>query len=220
MRHLKWAALGAAVAVAPGCVLKVTSDHQIQGSGTAKAETRAVGDFRAVYVGGATDAVIEVGPKASLRIETDDNLLSNVIAEVRNGTLEVRYKEPASTRLGLKVWITVPALEAVDCSGASSVDVKGLRADRFAVDCSGASKVVLKGRAKELAVDLSGASDLDAGGLESEVVEVDASGASRAKVRASRRLAGEASGASAIEYAGDPREVEVETNGASHLRKI
>jgi len=70
-----------------------------------------------------------------------------------------------------------------------------------------------------LAGDISGASSLSAENLTAESVTIEASGASRGHVHATQSLTADASGASAIYYSGDPKDRQVETSGASSIKR-
>ena len=93
-----------------------------------------------------------------------------------------------------------------------------LKNDSLKVDASGASKVKVDGETKNLDVELSGASRLDAENLKSENVSVDASGASNANVFVAGDLKVDLSGASHVNYSGNPKNLEKSTSGASSVK--
>jgi predicted porin len=68
-------------------------------------------------------------------------------------------------------------------------------------------------------VEVSGASKIDAESLKSKTATVDASGASKVTLFVTERLNSDASGASKIEYSGNPANVEKKTSGASSVRQ-
>jgi Putative auto-transporter adhesin, head GIN domain len=113
----------------------------------------------------------------------------------------------------------MPSIESFDISGASSGNLTGINNESLTIDASGASKIKVEGAAKELRVDLSGACRLDAENLKSESVWVEASGASNATVFASNEINAEASGASCVRYAGEPKEVKKQSSGASSVKQ-
>jgi hypothetical protein len=188
----------------------------VQGSGKAKTETRPIGDFHKIEFGGAIASEVKVGPKASLTITTDDNLLPLIESRVENGTLIIEQKGSTSTNLGTHVVITVPSLDSVEISGASKMTATGLAASKFEAQLSGASKFEATGHADELKIDASGASRVDLGSIAVKTAEVDASGASNIVLKASDKVTGNLSGASNLKVSGGAK-VKVDTSGASNV---
>jgi hypothetical protein len=105
-----------------------------------------------------------------------------------------------------------------DISGASEVNgdivVKDLE-----LEVSGASKVRLKGLADSLATDGSGASHLELADLEVGNANVTLSGASDATIKLAGRLDADLSGASTLEYIGEPTLGIMDTTGASTVKR-
>ena len=126
----------------------------------------------------------------------------------------------------------------VEMSGASSLDLVGISAGDVKCEVSGASKVTGDIIAADADFDVSGASTVQLEGLAIDIV-VDASGASRVKLAAflvnnadvtlsgassstvnlDGRLDADLSGASKLEYIGEPTMGSMNTSGASSLSK-
>jgi hypothetical protein len=106
----------------------------------------------------------------------------------------------------------------IEASGSSDVSVSDLQTDKLDVAASGASTVEVSGEAVEQVSDVEGASHYRAESLESEDVYIEISGASDAELRASKTLGVDASGASRVEYYGDPQ-VSQQLSGASDLTR-
>ncbi|MFC1871615.1 GIN domain-containing protein [Chloroflexota bacterium] len=107
---------------------------------------------------------------------------------------------------------------AFDISGASEITghivVKDLE-----LEVSGASTVQLKGSANSLATDGSGASHLKLADLKVGNAEVILSGASDATINLTGRLDADLSGASKLEYIGEPTLGIMDATGASIVKK-
>jgi hypothetical protein len=190
-----------------------------RGSGTPRTETRPVGDFIGLDLSGATQAEVTVGPAPSLKIETDENLLPLVATEVRGSTLHIYFTAPVSTKHGLRAWITTPRLERTELSGASELTARGLHGGHVALSSSGASHCKLQGQAEAIEIDASGASQLDLRELPARTAAVEVSGASELRLTVTDEIRGELSGASQLVYGGGSPRLEVETSGASHVRR-
>jgi len=191
----------------------------VQGSGTSKSETRSVSGFTKIDAGGAVNVEIAVQKDFSVVVEADDNLLANIKTEVSGDTLKIYSEDRISPKTRINVVISMPAIESLDVSGASSSSVANANADTLELKASGASKIKIDGTAKELNADASGASTIDAEGLKVDDADVEASGASKAVVLATNDLKVNASGASKISYVGEPKNIKQNSSGASSVTK-
>jgi hypothetical protein len=103
-------------------------------------------------------------------------------------------------------------------TGAS--DYKGqITANSIDIDGSGASSIELTGNVDDLAVEVSGASDAKLYNLTAKGAILRASGASNIGVTVTEILRANSSGASDINYKGNPTVKESNTSGASSIRR-
>lgn len=103
-------------------------------------------------------------------------------------------------------------------SGASEV-TGALNAEDIDLDVSGASSIQLEGAASDIDIEASGASRLNLAGLTVNNANVTFSGASHGTLNLNGRLDIELSGASELEYIGEPTLGEMDITGASTLKK-
>ena len=102
-------------------------------------------------------------------------------------------------------------------TGAS--DYKGeVSANSIDIDGSGASSIELIGNVDDLAIEVSGASDAKLYNLTAKGAILRASGASNIGVTVTEILRANSSGASDINYKGNPNVKESNTSGASNIR--
>ena len=106
------------------------------------------------------------------------------------------------------------------CSGASKLSSSKLVADKLVIDLSGATKVEMKGQVLKLSIGLSGASNIILSDMIARDVDVEASGASHVQLNVQKSLRVEASGASKIEYTGNPLSLTKDLSGASVVRRV
>ena len=191
----------------------------IQGSGTAKSETRAVSGFTKVDASGTVNVEIVAQKDFSVAVEADDNLLTNIKTETSGDTLKIYSEDSISPKTPINVKISMPAVEGLGLSGASNSSVSGVKANALELKASGASKIRVDGAAKELTANASGASTIDAERLQTVDADIEASGASQAVVAATGELNVEASGASKIVYVGEPKNLKQNSSGASSVSK-
>jgi len=105
-----------------------------------------------------------------------------------------------------------------EVSGAGKV-TGDIEAKNMELEVSGASTVQLKGSAGSIAADVSGASHLKLEDLKVENADVVLSGASNGTINLNGRLDADLSGASTLEYIGDPALGIMDITRASTLKK-
>ena len=103
-----------------------------------------------------------------------------------------------------------------EMSGASEVSGY-LKATSCDIDLSGASGIELTGSGGNIRLEASGASDMDLANFTVNDADIDFSGASDASMDINGRLDVELSGASTLEYSGNPILGELDLSGGSEL---
>ena len=82
----------------------------ITGNGNIRTEKRNTGNFTGVKTSGSIDVEISNGNAYSVSVEDDDNIFPYIITEVKNGILNVHYKNNTSINNDhAKVYITAPS---------------------------------------------------------------------------------------------------------------
>jgi hypothetical protein len=193
--------------------------HRVTGSGKLVTERRTLTDFHGVEAGGAFEVIITAQKDYSVEVEADDNVIKHIQTFVRDGILHIETEDYNFSDATMRVHITLPHLDLIDISGASKAMVSQINTNNLTLAVSGASSVRAEGTSKRLVGEISGASSLSAEDLSAERVMIEVSGASKGHITATEWLTAEASGASTITYAGDPKNREVETSGASSVKR-
>jgi hypothetical protein len=206
----------------------------VSGSGTVKQEAREVGEFHALSVSAGIQASVELGEKASLKLEADENLLPLVESRIKDGVLVLRAKESLSPSKPIKATIVATKIDAVEASGGArvqspasagrrfaaeasggaTVDVCALACDDVAVEGSGGAVVKLVGKAKKLSAEGSGGARLELYDVPVETAAVDVSGGARVELAVAGQLTGTASGGASIHLKGQPRRSVTTSGGA------
>jgi hypothetical protein len=192
-------------------------------AGSGQVETRAfeIEDFNRVSVGSAFQADVSYGEAYQVSVTADANLFNYLDVVQRGNTLYIGLKPRIALRHGtLQAVVTLPYLEGIDASGASSVTVAGFTdAPRFDVEASGASRLTLDtltlGNSK---FDISGASQVELLDLRADDADFEVSGASRVNGRLLMRNGDlDVSGASQVNLRGSAGILKIEGSGASNL---
>lgn len=211
-------------------------------SGSVSKETRNVGSFTGIKVGGAFEVFIRQTGTPGVEVEADTDVLPFITTEVVGGILKIGMKNGPPRFMNdvrtLNVYITVAELNALSLSGAVEITtqttVKGdkleieisgaVEADldfqyqKLSMDISGASEIKLTGQVDEVNIEASGASELDAFDLQAKDLSLYASGATEANVNVSGTLKISASGACDVRYTGGAS-VNAHTSGASSVKQ-
>src|SRR5664279_2052805 len=94
----------------------------ITGNGNIRTEKRSTGNFTGVKTSGSIDVEISSGDTYAVSAEDDDNVLPYIVTEVREGVLNVHYKEGTSIQSDhAKVYVTAPSLDKVSVSGSGNI---------------------------------------------------------------------------------------------------
>lgn len=200
-----------------GKVFNFPFNSGIRGSGNPASETRSVEGFTTVEVGGVFQVEIVAQKDFSVQVEADDNLLEHIKTEVESGILKIETEVPITSQSAMRVRISAPNIERMESSGVSKISIADLKNSAFDLDSSGASKITITGETARLNVQLSGASSLDGAGFTATEADVNVSGASHTSVNVIESLRAEASGASRVNYSGNPKSVEKNSSGASSI---
>jgi hypothetical protein len=212
------------------------------GSGVVKDESRQVPAFHRVRVSQGLEADVTQGPKTSVVVRGDDNLIHLVRTEVADGELVIsaatEQTHGYSSKVGLKVIITTPTLDGVGAHSGGHIELANPSGSRLAVratsggevrasgmsevalhvEASGGAAVRLSGKAKELKLECSGGAVVKAGELSAESVQVEGSGGAAVEVNASTSLRGSLSSGTALKVHGAPAVREVATSSGASYR--
>jgi hypothetical protein len=191
----------------------------VRGDGDLQTETREIDNFDKIDVSGNFEVGIEVGQPKSLVVIAENNLQDYIKTYVKRNTLFISTRKNLKPTEDLRIKITIPYLNGIECSGVNDVFAQGINADDFYIDLSGAGSIDIKGNTKKLKIDVSGAADLRAEELITENIKIDVSGAANASVYASISCVADVSGAGFIELYGDAQDVNMDISGAGSLKR-
>lgn len=190
----------------------------IAGSGISQSEFRNVGEFDQVDLSGFGTVNIHAGDRPTIRVTTDDNLLTHVNTYVENGKLKIKPRSLINPKSGLKVDVTVPNLVAARVSGAGDLNINDLGSEQLDLSVSGAGTINANGYVNNLSATISGAGEADLRELYAENVMIIVSGAGDASLNASESITARISGAGDIVCYGNPIHVDQHISGVGDFR--
>lgn len=196
-----------------------SSTSEVQGSGVAATQARAVGRFSSLDLAGANDVVIVVGTPQSVVVHADSNLISYVTTRVVAGTLVIRNTGSFITRTPMSVDVSMPSLAGLNLSGDGQISVTGINAQQLTVTVSGSGLLSAAGTTARLNVTVSGKGEAQLGRLAARNVYAVVSGSGLIQVTATTSLDAAVPGTGAIIYGGNPPQVTTSVTGTGAVVK-
>jgi hypothetical protein len=212
----------------------------VRGDGNQTTETRKVTDFTRVEVSGEFKVNLKQDSSSSLTINADDNLLKYIKTTVNGGKLHIYTKKNICSSGPMIINVGIHNITDVDASGAVEINSVGkivtkdihfdlsgatkvtmdLNAANVHTEGSGATRINLTGQASSHHVELTGAGRVNAFDFVVGDYNIDNSGATKCEINVLNSLNVHTSGASKIQYRGNPKTINNDKSGASSIDKV
>lgn len=217
MRTMRGVAVAALVALLAGCAnLGISEDFNgVVGDGPIVTQTREVGAFTGVQVGGGIHLRAQVGAEQSVQLAGQQNILDILDTEVEGGILHIRNRANYSASREVTLTVSVESLDDLDLSGGAEGQVRGVDSDELAVVVSGGAELTIDGRAADLHLEATGGAQAHLADLEVDIAHIECSGGSQAELNAGSVM-GEASGGCIVDL-NDDAMVDVDVSGGSQV---
>lgn len=196
-------------------------------------------DFNTIVAEGMLDIEVVPGKNFSIQKIGSHDILQHLNIWKTDEGLRIRMDDDyINLRTRPKVIIMMPELYGIDLSGAVECKTGNFAGEHLQLslngacnaiieaeygninaDMSGVSSLDISGRARSVNYDLSGASKINSKELEVENADIQLSGASKIVLGNSKSISGEISGASKVEYLGNPT-LHVSNDGVSKIKQI
>lgn len=204
-------------------------------------ETRNLDPFSGIGIGISADVYYVSGDSHEITIQGNDKDVKDLITEVKDGFLKLKYDNWKVKRSKLTIYITSQDLDKVSMSGSGNfktekpvnaeemmLAVSGsgmihfaeLSAEEVDVKISGSGNVVLeKGQAEELDIKISGSGKLQAERFTVEEFSAAISGSGGCKITVEEELSARISGSGSIYYHGSPQ-MDVSSSGSGKVKSL
>jgi hypothetical protein len=230
-------ALATLTLTTPSC----TDDYieGIEGQGEIVESTVFPEDFDGIVSSIAATIYLTQGEKQEVVIQAQENIIENILLDVRNGIWTIEYDRWVRWAKPVKIFITMPDLTKAGITGSGAIIgetrfegltnldlmISGsgnidLDSDSEAIDLSisGAGRYNLAGKTEKLDILVSGSGSIDAFDLETIEAKVTISGSGNAYLDASDYLKVTITGSGSVFYEGNP-DVESHISGSGNVRK-
>jgi len=201
-------------------------------------ETRDVGAFDEVYLKGSMDVEIKVGGEQSVRVEADANIIDHIETIVKGDELHIQLERGNYRSIKrMKIYITVPSLDAAGVHGSGDMLVEGAEADDFDLNVHGSGDAIFKnaklgkldlsvhgsgdikisGTCEEVEADLHGSGDIDADKMVCKTAEVSLQGSGDVSVHASDSANISVQGSGDVVVYGKPDKLRSKVQGSGDI---
>lgn len=204
-------------------------------------QNREVENFTGIDAREGIKVNIVRGEVESVKVTANPNDIDDLITEVKNGTLTIRWGSKISFRRhGAEVDIVANDLNRIITSSGASVkadtlqiealvlaassgsriNVASVGVSKIDVRSSSGSSVTVSGQAKSAEFDASSGARIKGGQLYADIAEVTASSGSSVSVYVDDNLAASASSGGSIRYGGKPQFSNVKASSGGSISKL
>jgi len=207
-------------------------------------ETRQVGSFSEIGLGGSANVILRQGSPQKVEVEGSSEDVARLETIVEGKRLRIRRKSENNFRGRdyqgkITVYITIPDVNALAVSGSGSIkamtDVQShvltlavsgsgnielpeMQADKTDISISGSGNVSASGISADVAVSISGSGNIQAAKLRAETCGVRIAGSGNARVYATKTLDARIAGSGSVFVAGNP-EVKSSVAGSGRVHR-
>lgn len=210
----------------------------------AKEEVRSLSAFSKISLRISAKVFLVQGEKQSVKIVAEPETLEEIVTEVKDRTLAIRYPGNNFFRNWnpgkVEIYITVPEIDGLSVSGSGDINANevksriidlaisgsgNIKIDRLtaekvdaAISGSGNISVSSGGVAQNLKARISGSGNIHAEGFEAENVDVQTSGSGNCSVTTNGALNVRVSGSGNVYYSGNPS-IDSSISGSGKVKK-
>ena len=191
-------------------------------------EIRPLGEFTRIDMDGGAKVNLVQGNEHSITVESSRRVVDQVVTEVKDGVLEIRYRDrKLFENWGESLTLTITFANLTDfkldggvelkadnlnlqdlnitINGGASVRINNLMATTLSMDLAGGGDIHVAGVAENQTIDVSGGTNYQAEDLKSAHVNVEIAGAGNVVVWATETLNLDLAGAYSVSYWGSPQ---------------
>ncbi|MEM9720934.1 MAG: head GIN domain-containing protein [Bacteroidota bacterium] len=218
-----------------------SSKRGVRGNGNVIKESREVGNFHSLDIGGIFEVVLRQGNGTSLEIEADENLMEYIEVRESGNTLEVSLRKGINLKEyeEMNLYISMDEVETLSLSGMVSLkgetQIQGdeividhggmgttdldLFANKLEANIHGMSKLKLEGKVNQVFLDNSGMGSIHAEDLKATRLTIDNSGMGNADVYATTEIDISSSGMGKVTYSGEAEVKSVHSSGMAKVKR-
>lgn len=211
----------------------------------AEDQNRNVPSFSKISLRIAAKVHVEIGDKQSVEIVAKSSTLDDIITEVRDRTLNIKFPNNTMFRRidpgKIEIFITVPEVDGLTVSGSGDILAEKLKTRILDLTVSGSGDIIIDnlsverisavisgsgginiedgGVADEFSASISGSGNVKAGGFEANDVTVKISGSGNCSITSNGSVKARIAGSGNVYYGGNPS-IDSSVAGSGKMRKL
>lgn len=210
----------------------------------AKEEIREMSPFSKIALRIEAKVYLEQGDKQSVRIVAEDETLEQIITEVKDRTLNIRF--PGTNMFKkwnpgkIEIYISVPGIDELNVSGSGdiisekinsrildllvsgsgNITIEELTSEQVSTTVSGSGNIKIEdgGVAETFKARISGSGNIDARGFEANNVDTMTSGSGNCSITSNGAIKARISGSGNVYYSGNPA-IDSSVSGSGSVKK-
>ncbi|AFD05471.1 Protein of unknown function (DUF2807) [Solitalea canadensis DSM 3403] len=206
--------------------------------------TPAVKDFDGISLGGPFNAIVKLGNEEKVKIEASSEDLSQIVTEVNDRMLTIKWKNSSkmwkSPSQKITIYITAKKLNDLTVSGSGNLKVEDqLNAEDMDIVVSGSGNLSTQINAKSLNSKISGSGSIDISGsaaraevyisgsgnfkgssLKTKSTTAKVSGSGEVRIQTDEELDAAVTGSGNVIYSGSATKISAKTSGSGKIKKV
>lgn len=214
------------ILLAIGMVTSFYSCAQITGTGNEVTKTIDLPTITGIGLGINADVFIKQGAKQEITIKAQENIIENIMKEVKNGDWRIEFDKKVRKHDGIEIHITLSELKSLAVGGSGEITGEGkfknvneldlsiggsgeieidVEAKKISCSLGGSGEMELAGSCSDLRISLSGSGEIKAYDLKATRCTVNVAGSGEVKINVSEELDVSLAGSGDVSYKGSPK---------------
>ena len=213
--------------------------NTIKGQGNITESSHSLSGFTKISFEISGDVFLTQSDEFSVKLKAKENLHEHIKFDVENGTLRIYSKKRLRKSGEIKMYISLPVLNAVSIYGSNNVTGKNVFiSDKLDINIDGSGNIKLASEIGELNVEINGSGDLNIDGtanfqtitinrsgdvknfgLITENIKIEINGSGDCEVYANKTLDVEINGSGSVRSKGKPH-ISSDINGSGDVSLV
>ncbi len=210
----------------------------VKGNGNVISEDRSISsDFEIINVQQGINLYLTQGKSTGISVEADENILDLLITEVKNNELNIYFEKNVNRAKARNVYLTTENISKINTSSGASVKSENTiqaeslelksssgsaikihaNAHEIKSEASSGSTITIFGKSNTLNANASSGSSINANELKTVDAITKVSSGANMDVNVTGRLTAKASSGGAIDYEGNPADIDKKTSSGGSI---
>ncbi|MCW8887213.1 MAG: DUF2807 domain-containing protein [Motiliproteus sp.] len=188
----------------------------IRGNGIQGSDQRTIEVFTALRIQMPAEVEFLQQDEPALTIEADENLLSLIKTEVKNGTLHIHAQPGFSTSNPVRIKVRGSSLQSAELQAGGALRVDSIETDKLYLQLTSSGQIEVSGQVNHLMMDILGSGSINAD-ANSQDCQVRLQGAGMINAFCDRSAQAYLLGSGLVTISGEPTYREVSGWGAGQV---